>query len=238
MFAAARASTASREASTRVQTGIEYMTHLADWYTRRGDEEPPVRRLLPDRRRHRRRLPHLRRADAPPGPASVEDAPAGATSARSATPTTSYGIYSGAVPNEKITWGKLAVDTPQFIDRVRRHHRGAADLRPDPGAVGAPRRAPARPAPRARPRRRRNRGERSVAVATGAGARAPPQPQRASGCRRIRSGRASAADVERGRGPCALRSRRSARRGAGRCPATRRRWSRRGRRTAPGRRCP
>ena len=29
--------------------------------------------------------------------------------------TTSYGSYSGAVPNEKITWGKLAVDTPKFI---------------------------------------------------------------------------------------------------------------------------
>ena len=29
--------------------------------------------------------------------------------------TTSYGSYSGAVPNEKITWGKLAPDTPRFI---------------------------------------------------------------------------------------------------------------------------
>jgi deoxyhypusine synthase len=29
--------------------------------------------------------------------------------------TTSYGSYSGAVPNEKITWGKLEVDTPRFI---------------------------------------------------------------------------------------------------------------------------
>jgi deoxyhypusine synthase len=27
----------------------------------------------------------------------------------------SYGGYSGAVPNEKITWGKLAVDTPKFL---------------------------------------------------------------------------------------------------------------------------
>ena len=26
----------------------------------------------------------------------------------------SYGGYSGAVPNEKITWGKLAMDTPKF----------------------------------------------------------------------------------------------------------------------------
>ena len=29
--------------------------------------------------------------------------------------TTSYGSYSGAVPNEKITWGKLNPDTPKFI---------------------------------------------------------------------------------------------------------------------------
>ena len=29
--------------------------------------------------------------------------------------TTSYGSYSGAVPNEKITWGKLTVDTPRFV---------------------------------------------------------------------------------------------------------------------------
>ncbi len=29
--------------------------------------------------------------------------------------TTSYGSYSGAVPNEKITWGKLGVATPKFV---------------------------------------------------------------------------------------------------------------------------
>jgi deoxyhypusine synthase len=29
--------------------------------------------------------------------------------------TTSYGSYSGAVPNEKITWGKLEADTPRFV---------------------------------------------------------------------------------------------------------------------------
>jgi deoxyhypusine synthase len=29
--------------------------------------------------------------------------------------TTSYGSYSGALPNEKITWEKLAVDTPKFV---------------------------------------------------------------------------------------------------------------------------
>ncbi|MDO8427637.1 MAG: deoxyhypusine synthase family protein [Candidatus Diapherotrites archaeon] len=29
--------------------------------------------------------------------------------------TTSYGSYSGAVPNEKITWGKLTKTTPRFV---------------------------------------------------------------------------------------------------------------------------
>ncbi len=29
--------------------------------------------------------------------------------------TTSYGSYSGAVPNEKISWGKLSADTPRFM---------------------------------------------------------------------------------------------------------------------------
>jgi len=29
--------------------------------------------------------------------------------------TTSYGSYSGAVPNEKISWGKLSANSPSFI---------------------------------------------------------------------------------------------------------------------------
>ncbi len=29
--------------------------------------------------------------------------------------TTSYGSYSGAVPNEKITWGKLDIKSPKYI---------------------------------------------------------------------------------------------------------------------------
>ncbi len=29
--------------------------------------------------------------------------------------TTSFGSYSGAVPNEKITWGKLGIDTPSYV---------------------------------------------------------------------------------------------------------------------------
>ena len=29
--------------------------------------------------------------------------------------TTSYGSYSGATPNEKITWDKLTKDTPMYV---------------------------------------------------------------------------------------------------------------------------
>lgn len=29
--------------------------------------------------------------------------------------TTSYGSYSGCIPNEKITWGKLDIDTPSYV---------------------------------------------------------------------------------------------------------------------------
>lgn len=29
--------------------------------------------------------------------------------------TTSYGSYSGAIPTEKITWGKLGIETPKFV---------------------------------------------------------------------------------------------------------------------------
>jgi deoxyhypusine synthase len=31
------------------------------------------------------------------------------------TDVTSYGSYSGAVPNEKITWGKLDSETARFV---------------------------------------------------------------------------------------------------------------------------
>jgi deoxyhypusine synthase len=45
----------------------------------------------------------------------MEDTPFWAYFAQIGDSTTSYGSYSGAVPNEKITWGKLDVDTPRFM---------------------------------------------------------------------------------------------------------------------------
>lgn len=44
-----------------------------------------------------------------------EDVPFWAYFCQISDSTTSYGSYSGAVPNEKITWGKLDVNTPKFI---------------------------------------------------------------------------------------------------------------------------
>jgi deoxyhypusine synthase len=95
-----------------VRTGIEYMTLLADWYTGEsakgsigffqigggiaGDFPICVVPML-----HQ----DLRRTSVPLWGyfCQISDS------------TTSYGSYSGAVPNEKITWGKLGEDTPKFI---------------------------------------------------------------------------------------------------------------------------
>lgn len=95
-----------------VRTGIEYMMSLADWYTRTaakssigffqigggiaGDFPICVVPML-----HQ----DLQRPDVPLWGyfCQISDS------------TTSYGSYSGAVPNEKITWGKLGIDTPKYI---------------------------------------------------------------------------------------------------------------------------
>jgi deoxyhypusine synthase len=95
-----------------VRTGIEYMMALAEWYTKTsakrsigffqigggiaGDFPICVVPML-----HQ----DLRRTKIPLWGyfCQISDS------------TTSYGSYSGAVPNEKITWGKLGVDTPKYI---------------------------------------------------------------------------------------------------------------------------
>jgi len=45
----------------------------------------------------------------------LEDTPMWSYFCQISDSTTSYGSYSGAVPNEKITWGKLNVETPKFV---------------------------------------------------------------------------------------------------------------------------
>ncbi len=45
----------------------------------------------------------------------IEDIPRWGYFCQISDSTTSYGSYSGAVPNEKITWGKLSAETPKFL---------------------------------------------------------------------------------------------------------------------------
>jgi len=94
------------------KSGIEYMTFLADWYTREAGTDGVgffqigggiagdfpicvVPMLYQDMER--------------------TDTPFWSYFCQISDSTTSYGSYSGAVPNEKITWGKLGIDTPKFI---------------------------------------------------------------------------------------------------------------------------
>ena len=95
-----------------VKTGIQYMIELADWYTKTAGESSVgffqigggiagdfpicvVPMLHQDLQR--------------------ENVPMWGYFCQISDSTTSYGSYSGAVPNEKITWGKLNVDTPKYI---------------------------------------------------------------------------------------------------------------------------
>lgn len=98
--------------SNTVKSGIEYMVYLADWYTKNTEKDGigffqigggisgdfpicVVPMLSQD----------LERVDTPLWSyfCQISDS------------TTSYGSYSGAVPNEKITWGKLHINTPKYI---------------------------------------------------------------------------------------------------------------------------
>lgn len=45
----------------------------------------------------------------------VENVPVWSYFCQISDSTTSYGSYSGALPNEKISWGKLNIDTPKFV---------------------------------------------------------------------------------------------------------------------------
>ncbi len=98
--------------TSTVKSGIDYMTYLADWYTKNsqgagvgffqigggiaGDFPICV-------------VPMLYQD------LEMEDIPFWSYFCQISDSTTSYGSYSGAVPNEKITWGKLDIDTPKFI---------------------------------------------------------------------------------------------------------------------------
>lgn len=94
-----------------VKTGIEYMTGLADWYTQ-SSEGPGIGFF---------QIGGGIAGDFPicVVPMLEQDmdrrTPLWAYFCQISDSTTSYGSYSGAVPNEKITWGKLGADTPKFM---------------------------------------------------------------------------------------------------------------------------
>jgi deoxyhypusine synthase len=95
-----------------IKSGIEYMIFLADWYENNaidkgvgffqigggiaGDFPICV-------------VPMLHQD------LGKENVPVWSYFCQISDSTTSYGSYSGAVPNEKITWGKLEIDTPKFV---------------------------------------------------------------------------------------------------------------------------
>jgi len=96
-----------------VRHGTEQMQVLAEWYTAMGTAGTPVGFF---------QIGGGIAADFPICVVPMliqdlerEDTPFWAYFAQIGDSTTSYGSYSGAVPNEKITWGKLDVGTPSFM---------------------------------------------------------------------------------------------------------------------------
>jgi deoxyhypusine synthase len=94
-----------------VRTGIEYMTFLVDWYRENAGERPAG-------------FFQIGGGIAGDFPICVvplieqdlrQPAPHWAYFCQISDSTTSYGSYSGAVPNEKITWGKLTPETPSYV---------------------------------------------------------------------------------------------------------------------------
>lgn len=102
----------SVEKVNTVRSGIEYMMHLAEWYQETSVRSPigffqigggiagdfPICVV-----------PMLEQD------LQVEDIERWAYFCQISDSTTSYGSYSGAVPNEKITWGKLTAATPKYV---------------------------------------------------------------------------------------------------------------------------
>ncbi|MFH1748610.1 MAG: deoxyhypusine synthase family protein [Planctomycetota bacterium] len=94
-----------------VKTGIDYMTELIRWYQATAETAPigffqigggiagdfPICVVPLIHQDLKRQVPFW------------------AYFCQISDSTTSYGSYSGAVPNEKISWGKLGVDTPRFV---------------------------------------------------------------------------------------------------------------------------
>lgn len=96
---------------TTMKSGIEYMMMLTDWYKSNSENGVGFFQIgggiagdFP--------ICVVPMMDQDLG---LKDTPLWSYFCQISDSTTSYGSYSGAVPNEKITWGKLGIDTPKFI---------------------------------------------------------------------------------------------------------------------------
>ncbi|MEI6076016.1 MAG: deoxyhypusine synthase family protein [Verrucomicrobiota bacterium] len=95
-----------------VRTGIEYMTWLADFYTRTTRKSPLGMFQIGGGIAGDFPICVVPMLHQDLGRTGV---PLWGYFCQISDSTTSYGSYSGAVPNEKITWGKLGVKTPKYI---------------------------------------------------------------------------------------------------------------------------
>ncbi|HUF36318.1 MAG TPA: deoxyhypusine synthase family protein, partial [Gemmatimonadales bacterium] len=95
-----------------VRTGIEYMLALAEWYTATTAASPVGFFQIGGGIAGDFPICVVPMLHQDLGRTSV---PLWAYFCQISDSTTSYGSYSGAVPNEKITWGKLGVGTPKHV---------------------------------------------------------------------------------------------------------------------------
>ena len=102
-----------------VRTGVEYMQHLASWYSETAQFLPKAKNCGSVG------FFQIGGGIAGDFPICVvpmlhqdlcyKNVPLWGYFCQISDSVTSYGSYSGAVPNEKITWGKLGVETPKFL---------------------------------------------------------------------------------------------------------------------------
>jgi deoxyhypusine synthase len=103
-----------------VKTGTEQFQHLVEWYLANDNQASDGTQTAPS-------VGFFQIGGGIAGDFAIcavpciiqdlkrEDTPFWGYFAQIGDAPTSYGGYSGAVPNEKITWGKLDVDTPKFM---------------------------------------------------------------------------------------------------------------------------
>jgi deoxyhypusine synthase len=111
-IAAARVIDGTLSSTRCIKSGLDYMVHLADWYTRTTADGTSIGFF------------QIGGGIAGDFPICVvpmvrqdleRDIPLWGYFSQISDSTTSYGSYSGAIPAEKITWEKIAPDTPRFM---------------------------------------------------------------------------------------------------------------------------